>query len=255
MDDRQNAQHWEGNAEEWVRLVRAGYDLARDHVNNPSFFAMLPDVRGLDGLDVGCGEGHNTRLVAERGARMFAVDVAMGMVRAAAPLGGAQYARASGLLLPFADGRFDFAVAFMSLMDMPERPRALAEVARVVKAGGFLQLSILHPCFTRPPLDWVKDAHGHKQARAVSDYFTESEGDIEEWTFTAAYDDGLTPRPFTVPRFEATLATWLNDVIAAGFVVERVAEPRADAAAVARHPRLAYCAIVPWFLQLRLRRP
>jgi SAM-dependent methyltransferase len=73
MDDRENARHWEANADEWVRLVRAGYDLARDHVNNPSFFALLPDVRGLDGLDVGCGDGHNTRLVAERGGRMFAM--------------------------------------------------------------------------------------------------------------------------------------------------------------------------------------
>ena len=37
---------------------------------------MLPDVRGLLGLDIGCGEGHNTRLLAGRGARVVAVDIA-----------------------------------------------------------------------------------------------------------------------------------------------------------------------------------
>jgi len=84
MDERENARHWEENAATWTELVRRGYDRARDYVNNPSFFAMLPEVRGLDGLDLGCGEGYNTRLVADRGARMTGVDIAWGMVRPAA---------------------------------------------------------------------------------------------------------------------------------------------------------------------------
>jgi trans-aconitate methyltransferase len=41
-----------------------GHDIYRDHLNTPAFFAMLPDVEGLAGLDIGCGEGHNTRLLA-----------------------------------------------------------------------------------------------------------------------------------------------------------------------------------------------
>jgi ubiquinone/menaquinone biosynthesis C-methylase UbiE len=255
MDDSENTAHWERNAAEWVRLVRLGYDRARDFVNNPSFFALLPDVRGLCGLDVGCGEGYNTRLVVERGARMVGLDVASGMVRAAAAEGGARYVRGSGLMLPFGDGQFDFAVAFMSLMDLPDRRRALAEIRRVVRAGGFLQLSILHPCFARPPFEWIKDDDGVKRARVVSDYFVERAGDVEEWTFNAARADGLETVPFQVPRFDATLATWLNDVADAGWQLERVAEPRPDAATVARFPHLAYTAVVPWFLQLRLRKP
>jgi hypothetical protein len=30
----------------------------------------LPDISGRSGLDIGCGDGHNTRLLAARGARM-----------------------------------------------------------------------------------------------------------------------------------------------------------------------------------------
>ncbi len=51
-------------------VARAGYDVFRDHLNTPAFFALLPDVAGLSGLDIGCGEGHNTRLLARRGARV-----------------------------------------------------------------------------------------------------------------------------------------------------------------------------------------
>jgi hypothetical protein len=61
---------WEGNAEAWTRLARAGYDVYRDGFNTPAFVAMLPDVERLAGLDVGCAEGHNTRLLAGHGARM-----------------------------------------------------------------------------------------------------------------------------------------------------------------------------------------
>src|SRR5688572_17023524 len=84
MDDGENTRHWEENAPEWVRLVRRGFDESRALVNSPAFFAMLPDVRGSFGLDLGCGEGANTRQVAERGARLVALDAATAMVRATA---------------------------------------------------------------------------------------------------------------------------------------------------------------------------
>ena len=66
---------WEANAETWTRQARAGYDVYRDVVNTPAFFAMLPSVVGRSGLDVGCGEGGNTRKIARLGARMRAVVV------------------------------------------------------------------------------------------------------------------------------------------------------------------------------------
>ncbi len=76
MDHHEVGRLWNENAEAWTRLARAGYDIYRDHLNTPGFFAMLPDVAGQSGLDIGCGAGHNTRLLARRGARMTAVDIA-----------------------------------------------------------------------------------------------------------------------------------------------------------------------------------
>src|SRR5690349_7955008 len=81
MDDSEVARYWDENAEVWTRLSRAGYDVYRDGLNTPAFLAMLPDVRGLAGLDVGCGEGANTRLLAARGARMTGVDVSRTFLR------------------------------------------------------------------------------------------------------------------------------------------------------------------------------
>jgi hypothetical protein len=66
MDHRDAGTYWNENAEAWTRLSRAGYDVYRDGLNTPAFLALLPDVRGLRGLDIGSGEGHGTRLLAAR---------------------------------------------------------------------------------------------------------------------------------------------------------------------------------------------
>src|SRR5213082_407214 len=75
MDHKEVGHYWNESAESWTKLARAGYDVYRDRLNTPAFFAMLPKVEGLSGLDIGCGEGFNTRLLAERGARMKAIDI------------------------------------------------------------------------------------------------------------------------------------------------------------------------------------
>ena len=92
---------WDNNAEAWTNVARAGYDIYRDFVNTPAFMAMLPEVSGLEGLDIGCGEGHNTRVVARRGAGMTALDISatfVGHARRAETDGplGIRYLRASG---------------------------------------------------------------------------------------------------------------------------------------------------------------
>src|SRR6266508_2477337 len=119
MNHEEVGRFWNANAHAWTTLARAGYDVYRDYLNTPAFFELLPDVAGLAGLDIGCGEGHNTRLLARRGARVTAIDIAEDFVgyakevEAAAPL-GIDYRVASAVCLPFAECTFDFATGFMS---------------------------------------------------------------------------------------------------------------------------------------------
>jgi len=135
------AAYWEANAEAWTRHSRAGYDVYRDALNTPAFLAMLPSVSGLLGLDIGCGEGSNTRELARLGASMHAVDVAPTFIRHAlaterADPRGILFHVADAVSLPFADDAFDFVTAFMALMDIPDQAHALEEAARVLRPGG-----------------------------------------------------------------------------------------------------------------------
>ena len=261
MDHREAGRYWNENAEAWTALSRSGYDVYRDALNTPAFLELLPDVRGLAGLDVGCGEGHNTRLLAARGAKVTGVDIADVFTRHAraaelrAPL-GIDYLVASAVDLPFHDGAFDFAVCFMSLMDMPALERVLAEIRRVLRPSGFLQFSIEHPCFATPHRRNLRAPNGRTYAFEVGDYFRKLDGDVSEWTFSAAPPEarrGL--RSFRVPRFTRPLSEWLNLLIDTGFLIERTAEPRPSDETVRAMPRLQDAQVLAYFLHVRVRKP
>jgi ubiquinone/menaquinone biosynthesis C-methylase UbiE len=261
MDHVEAGRYWNDNAEVWTRLARAGYDVCRDHLNTPAFFAMLPGVAGLRGLDIGCGEGHNTRLLARRGARVRAIDVSEVFIRHAReseerePL-GIDYRVASAVELPFADAAFDFAVGFMSFMDVPETDRLIAEVHRVLGPGGFLQFSIEHPCTATPHRRNLRDPEGRTYALEVGGYFRNLQGEIDEWLFRAAPPDATAGlRTFRTPRFTRTLSQWLNLLTDTGFVLERVEEPRPSDEAVRACPRLQGAQVMPYFLHMRARKP
>lgn len=261
MDSRDVAAHWENNAETWTRTTRAGHDVYRDALNTPAFLAMLPPVDGLAGLDVGCGEGANTRRIAEQGARMTGVDIAPTFIRhareaeAEKPL-GISYREADALALPFNDAEFDFATAFMSLMDMPRQERALAEICRVLRPGGFLQFSILHPCFVPPRRRNVRNDDGAVTAVEVADYFNEVDGRVETWMFSdIPEEERARLDPFTVPRFHRTLTSWVAMICAAGLVIRQFGEPRAGDDIARQYPLVADTQVAPIFLHIRAVRP
>ncbi|MFN3671330.1 MAG: class I SAM-dependent methyltransferase [Bosea sp. (in: a-proteobacteria)] len=260
MDSREVGRYWEANAELWTRQARAGYDFYRDLLNTPVFMANLPAIAGLAGLDVGCGEGANTRLLARAGAAMTALDIAPSFIRHACaeeerePL-GISYCLGDATALPFADGRFDFATGFMSLMDMPQQGKALAEIARVLKPDGFLQFSILHPCFNPPHRKVLREADGTVRAIEVAGYFDGFDGAIDVWRFGGAPPaEKAAVAAFQVPRFHRTLSEWVAMIVEAPLMIEHMAEPSATLEAAVRQPYIADTRVAPLFLHIRARK-
>ena len=136
----------------------------------------------------------------------------------------------------------------MSLMDVAEPERTLSEVTRVLRAGGFVQFSVLHPVISAPIGRWVDDESGARQARAVGDYFYQGLL-TERWAFNNAPAQ-LRDRhqPFTITYARRTLAGWLSAVLASGLAIEAIAEPCADEETAAANPQVADTRIAPYFL-------
>lgn len=261
MNSAEVAAFWEANADAWTRHSRAGHDIYRDALNTPAFLAALPPVAGLAGLDIACGEGTNTRQVARLGARMQAIDLTPTFIRhaveteTAAPL-GIVFHLGDATALPFAAASFDFATAFMALMDMPDPALTLREGQRVLRPGGFLQFSILHPCFVPPHRKVQRDAAGQPRAIEIGGYFERIDGRVDTWWFESLPEEQRrTNQPFRTPRFHRTLGEWIDMALAAGFVVEKLVEPCASAELAEREPVVADTRIAPLSLILRLRKP
>jgi ubiquinone/menaquinone biosynthesis C-methylase UbiE len=260
MDHEQVGRYWDENADAWTRLARAGYDVYRDHLNTPAFFDMLPPVDGLRGVDIGCGEGHNTRLLANYGSYVTGIDISANFVHHARqweekePL-GIGYLVASAVALPFAASTFGFATGFMSFMDIPETELVLAEAHRVLTPGGFLQFSITHPCFDTPHRVNLRGDDGLTYAFEVGDYFQQLDGEISEWIFGSAPPEVVQNLPrFKTPRFRRTVSQWLNLLIETGFSLERIEEPRPTDETLRACPDMQDAQVVAYFLHIRARK-
>jgi ubiquinone/menaquinone biosynthesis C-methylase UbiE len=94
-----------------------------------------------DVLEVGCGNGLMWRENLERipdGWRLTLTDLSPGMVETVRDAIGdrADYAVVDAQQLPFHDASFDAVIANHMLFHVPDRPRALGEIARVLRSGG-----------------------------------------------------------------------------------------------------------------------
>lgn len=110
---------------------------------------------GMTMLDLGCGSGAFTlpaaRVVGERG-KVYALDIQSAMLRQLErrlaragnhDIKNVELKQASAYELPLADGSLDLVMSVAAFHEIPDKPRALREVQRVLKKDGILALTEL----------------------------------------------------------------------------------------------------------------
>lgn len=103
-------------------------------------------VRGKRVLDIACGNGVGTAILAGAAASVVGADTSRDAVEIARSRFGrpnVSYLHLSGAALPFTDGEFDVVVCLETLehVAQADQPRFLSELRRVLKDGGTLVLS------------------------------------------------------------------------------------------------------------------
>lgn len=122
----------------------AGYERLMGQWSRPAgetFLDWLALPPGLRWLDVGCGNGAFTEVVATRcaPARLDGVDPSEGQLAFARTRPGtphARYAQGDAMALRYPDATFDVAVMALVIFFVPEPTRGVAEMRRVARPGG-----------------------------------------------------------------------------------------------------------------------
>lgn len=136
-------------------------DLAEKILDRALLSALAEMVR-LAGVekriaDLGCGPGFEARFMAELGLAVVGVDLSPAMIAEAqqrhAGVRGLEFQVGSLLALPFADASLAGAIAIYSVIHLERAARALAyaEMARVLRPGGVLLLSVHTSALGFPP--------------------------------------------------------------------------------------------------------
>lgn len=110
------------------------YDVAAVREQRARTRELLGPVDGPV-LDLGCGPGHLSAELAVT-ARVVAVDREAAMVAATRERAGVACLQAEATVLPLADATVGAAAVVQVLEYVPDVPRALAELRRVLRPGG-----------------------------------------------------------------------------------------------------------------------
>jgi arsenite methyltransferase len=132
--------------------------------------AIAPILPGETVLDIGCGAGTDLLLAARRvgpSGRAIGIDMTEAMrdrarsSAAAAGLANVEAHKGDATALPLPDASVDVVISNGVLNLVPEKEKAFAEIRRVLRAGGRLQLA-----------DIVLDAELSEEARRNIDLWT-----------------------------------------------------------------------------------
>jgi SAM-dependent methyltransferase len=181
----------------------------------PAVRALLPPLAGLRVLDHGCGFGWFARFAAEEGAAsVLALDLSEKMLARARAGNGhpaIDYRRADLDALSLPEAAFDLAYGALAFHYVADFSRLAGVVHRALVPGGALVFTIEHPIYmaSRHP-GWLAHADGSR-AWPVDGYAVEGE------RRTDRFASG-------VLKYHRKLATTLNALIDAGFVIRYLDE-------------------------------
>ena len=233
---------WTEAAREWIESDPA----VREGMLDSWMLDALGDVRGKAVIDVGCGEGRFSRLLAELGAAVTGVDLTEPLLERACSLRqhGETYLLADAEDMPEVDdGSFDLAVSYIVLVDLLDYRKAISEAYRVLRSGGRFVVCNIHPMRSAHAGGggWIKRGD-EKLFYPLDDYTNEGPREF----------DWLGRRFVNMHR---TISSYVSAFLEAGFTLDGIQEPVPSEEQLAVNPHFDGEFRAPNFIIFLLTKP
>ncbi len=225
---RRNRAHWDSVADEWVEPGRRNWQQSEPHWGiwqiPESEAHLLPDVAGLDVIELGCGTGYVSAWLARRGARPVGIDNSprqLETARAFQEEFGIEFPLILGNAeeVPLPDASFDLAISEYGAAIWADPYKWIPEAVRLLRPGGRLIFLGNSTFFMLAVPDL--EVEGPATDRMRRDYFGMHRF---EW----ADEDSV--------EFHLGYGDWIRLLRASGFEIEDMIELRPSADATTRFP-------------------
>lgn len=214
-----------GDVAEWYdKHLEKTSDTYHEKVVHPNLLRMLGDIKGKQILDLACGQGIFSRMLADHGANVIGVDLGKELIDIAEKKNDDYrfkihyFHGPSDDLYMIKDESKDVVVCVLALQNIQKLQETMEEVSRVLKKGGKFLVVLNHPAFRNPRhTHWGYDEHEKIQYRRVDEYLSESKVKID-----------MTPgsreeKKFTV-SFHRPLQVYVKALSKYGFAITRLEE-------------------------------
>jgi 2-polyprenyl-3-methyl-5-hydroxy-6-metoxy-1,4-benzoquinol methylase len=232
---------WEDNSKKWIEITETldrymSSDPNRQYIIDPALWKLIGNVKDLNVLDAGCGNGYLTRQLASKGANVVGVDYSKPFIDHCKKIEkemklGCSYYEATITEMGFLESScFDLVVSNIVMVDVLDYGTAFKEIARVLKDDGKFIWSNVHPVFGRvggtwdPKIPQDSKRNESRYLKIIDGYF-DSGGYLTKWMSTPIW------------QFLRTFEEYSKALKEAGFVISEIVEPRPTPEMIQQNPR------------------
>ncbi len=229
--DPNTIRHYNQNAENYDRHVSDPTDSTfHSYYEKPAIRAELPDLYGLEIISIGCGSGVDARWLADNGAKkVVGIDISEGLLAIAMKNHpDIEFHEMDMERLDFDDQSFDLAYSSLAIHYVDDWTQPLKEARRILRRGGLYIFSCGHPIDSAMEYSTEDNAKYAKLGRKVDKSTNERTiyGD-----YLAQEGSGIKPvkgmlGDIEIVVFHRTFSKMIEQILASGFIIERVVEPQ-----------------------------
>jgi len=228
--------------------MRALEGTLNEIVETPALVSLMPKLQGITAADLGCGMGGMCHwLMAQGAASVVGFDSSLKMLARAKQQSPAtenlRFEQAELDRIDLAESSFDLILSGLALHYAADFQKIAGRVSMALRPGGSFIFSVEHPIITCGERNWVLRDDGARAHWPVDHYLDEGSRKVNWLGFNE------------VPRYHRTISSYVNTLLDAGLVLQRLNEPGPSSDDMTNWPRLKDQRRRPPFLVIRADKP